>query len=425
MVAGGAEDGRKTVTAIRTIGLAGLALATLVPAAAAATGGESASGRMWVARRGWQPLAGPAAPPAETWTREIAPFDDRHAYLAEGALLVTGESDESGTSVTRIDVANGDDLWTVERPDVTGEFQLGTASDRLITLRTAGSATGEAVTVLAAEDGSTVWSGEVDSPLQVATDELLLLGGIAIDLSSGAERWRRDDLLLDVSGSAITFETSLLTGDEATFGIVDPATGDELWTQPRPEYSDVAVLDDVVVRTEDRPGDLDGATGYDASSGEVLWQADLPPVGRANTTLISDDLALVAPGGGGQGAAVVDVHTGDVMWTTRTVESARGYEYDGVPIVVATIDGATSVLDGATGEVRIEVSADQAALAPSGLVATDGSAVLGSDVTNGDEQWRIVLAADDIFRAGNLFDGGFWTIRNEYDTPTLIGYTDT
>lgn len=256
----------------------------------------SEAGRVYF-QEGNELLARDAATGALLWARPVrhAPSPPPTTLLARDGRVYLSETD----SVMAIDGATGHTIWTMH-PD------------------------SQAV-VAPALDATTLYTGQRGLPVVYA-----------LDLSSGAVRWRVNigtgfTFPALVGGIAVRGDTAYVTmqrrfdpnGVASAGVLVALATSDghELWryetTSHQAEFFDAPILTDrLVIVNEFTPGNL---LAIDIGTHQLAWQS---PVGGA-VGMVRIGNVIVSAGVDAQVHAV-DIATGTSLWTGPTGSSAFG-----------------------------------------------------------------------------------------------------
>lgn len=412
---------------VLAVGVGGNAPAdTVSPGESPAGGvGDGSDDRQWDPVNGWQDLhAVPADPPTPAW--DLAVDDGMNAtYWADADIVVDARRANGAVAVERIDIATGEPMWSVS-VDLNGPLNLGlTPGNSAVVVEADTPAFDVELAILDITDGRLIWQGPSDVGWTSATDDLVIVEGLAIDRASGDERWRYDYYNVTVRDGAVLAEVDNDIGDitDNYFAVLDPATGQERWRAPQPLFSDLHVIGKTVIVTYDNLDRPDEATAFDLATGAEQWRVELPPVGRAHVTPISDDLALVSAGGGvgDPGVAVLDVTTGAVVWQSSVdTEFSVGMELGGIPYIIVEDDDGYVVRDGTTGDRVTELELDEVNPVQGGVMGRDGDDVVMVGLPDGAEQWRITVSSDESF--DDPIPGGFLTYRPDDEAYVLSGY---
>lgn len=407
-------------------GLVAVTAVAALPAAATAGSTPDTPGddRRWDRETGWFPLpAMPAAAPSPSWTVETALSDTEAYWISDGSFVTIGPA-AAGAEVTSIDPADGSAAWTTEvglgeRP------RVATQAPGVLVVEDAEGA-------MALIDPAT---GAVLHDAPTGAEDLWTAAGLtivreadavtAIDPATGEQRWESARRIRG-NGGHLVFTTAA-SDAAAEFGVIDPETGAERWAAPLPLFSDVHALETMVVHTVDEDGPTDTATGYDLETGELRWQVELDGLGRTQVAALTDELAVVVPGGGDPDPQlhVVDVTSGEVRWSLDGPEgdSAIGFVVGSAPYV-ATISGdGLTVRAGDTGDVVVDGDADRAAVVAGGVLVLADRTIRMIELPSGDERWSVELADGEDHYAGGAVDGGFVTERVDGDAVIVTGYT--
>ncbi len=292
-----------------------------------------------------------------------------HAVAATPRLVVTSE-DRCGDSAPGVLVArsidSGQEAWRLPMR----VFGVGGRPDRTL-LR----GTGQGVIVLVTESGRLS----------------------AIDLASGATKWTTD-------GSAYTGDTSTLVlvaspPEPALRRVValDRSTGSERWRYDAPtgrtiQYAPVIDSGVVVVTL----GTFDGRSeprvvGLEEATGKELWEQPFGP-SSDNDILVGDGVVV-----GGSGA--LNVRTGETLWRFDKARPAQAMPVsDGN--VYAVEPPRLRVLSAQKGTVRWETDLRPVAAGDGVLIAASGDAEMpfrALDAATGAERWRSNLPRDGWF----------------------------
>lgn len=245
----------------------------------------------------------------------------------DGVLVAAGESDVVG-----YDAATGAALWCRPRSLLAPSF--ATVSGTLVLIRTA-----EGVDAVDGRSGETVWSAAV-GPVE-GGEQLSVRGGEVLIL--GNEVLRRPDeapelpkpvrARLDVStGAAIdgpveapaNQQVDDLTAVTVTAGfdemvVSDPVSGIERWRVGTPFQTSV-ILDRDLVLVSSLGVRQPRVVAYDAASGAVRWEADIP----SPAILVSRDLVV---SGRAEDLVALDRDTGRQLWEARYDTPGRSERY--------------------------------------------------------------------------------------------------
>lgn len=399
---------------IERVAAAGLAIALLLSAAASTdvAAAALAADRAWDDALGWVALPRMASSaPQHRWTVE-AGDDDDHAYALSRDVLVVAERDATTVSVQRIDLLTGEQMWSAASVGV-GPLEVEIAPDGTTVFLTIGHPTESVTTtVIDAEVGTVLWSAGDALGAVALTPDLVMVGGGAYDRSTGAERWRHDVAYL--RDGAVVYEdvpdATQGADDAGSFGLLDPITGRELWRQPRlHRLVDIWVINDTVVIAGGAV-----ASAFDRQDGQPRWSVEFASLRRAHVSAISDELLLLAPGGGDafSSAMVVDRASGAVQWHEPAgVFGALGFELGARPYVLSLEnDDSYHVRDGETGET-LRLNDSWSTGVAGGLLADESGAVVFRGLPGSVDRWSVRIA--DLERLFRPIAAGF--VTREYD----------
>jgi len=348
--------------------------ASLIPSASewATFGGDGMN-------TGATPVSASDDPLVHRWTAEypddllIGTTESFAAVVAEGRVFTYRRETATTDGVERnaivaLDSESGDLLWTasIQVFDNSGEipdaFHAGTVTDG--TLYVCSSRPGEAA----------------DAVLAIGTD-------------SGDHEWTTE-IEGEAQGSPAVIDGVVYVSGSATVYTLDAATGEKMWAGDVGSYTgSVATDGDRVIAV---PGDR--LVAFDAKTGELLWETELPSViNDRDSPVLADDLVVYVHEHTG---FAIDAATGDVLWRTdsEAVDGPKPAVADGVAVFVDNGDGESTVralaLD--DGSTVWETSLDTEVWAPPVLttdrvyLAAAGQTLYGLDVDDGsviDERW--------------------------------------
>ncbi len=377
----------------------------------------------------------PAVPGAAPTLRWNIPLGTGGEFDVADEVVAIAEPVGSGVTVRRLDLASGTPVWSVDvagagagasiEVDVTGPPGAAVVAVLARAATPDGTPGATRLSVLDAADGRVLHTAESDGSLFVdATADLVVAGSpvagtVAVDRATGQVRWQTPESV-EVSDSRLIIES--ITGladavglpadaaDDWTGGetngavqVLDPASGSPVWEMARPFFSETSVVGDLLVLTEDRSGESDTVTGYEAATGAQRWQSpNVRTVGRPDVAWLGADAVLVQNGEPYGPAKALDRATGALRWTTpASVEMVLSI--GGEPVVVAFDDSSLAsemTLLGANG-APTATSALQVAgtgsVAPAdgALYAVAGDAVVALGLPTLAERWRVPAAIEE------------------------------
>lgn len=455
-------------------------------AAASSPAEPDTTTRRWSSLRGWAELpAQPSSAPTEQWASGDA-LDDFIVWrtITLGTRLVLLQEAGGDLDVRGVDLTSGRVLWSTvvelsddhtDRDLLGSVFEVGTDAiligafrDDLVSAdgpspadtATAGTAAPDSKpayvsAVVDVATGTVLWHDIDENRDDCCTDvaltaDVVVIDGEATDRQTGERLWAGGG---DYTGVGDTLLMASGFGDDDPgFGAVDPATGRPVWWEDADDDGRVNrrvhLADDTVLHMRD--GDDPIIEGYDLVSGSSLWTlrfAELPESLHEHSitvTALGDGLALLdnsdawsVNGFERDGAAVVDLRSGTVLWSVDDgVAIGPSLDHGGQPLVLRSDDTVYSVLDGRSGEPLTTLPCPNddpfAPITPvdGGVLCTtarrEGDEVLGYSTAmigfDGTERWRVDL--DGRERVIAPIPGGFVTGRQPADgTAQLVGYT--
>ena len=333
-----------------------------------------------------------------------------------------------GTNTGATAVSASDDplvhRWTAEYPDdllvgTTEPFAAIVAGGRVFTYRREVSTTDgvdrNAVVALDGESGDRLWTASirafdgpgaipdafhagtvVDGTLYVCSsrpgeEESDAVLAIAVD--SGEREWTTE-IEGEAQGSPAVVDGVMYVSGSATVYALDAATGEKMWAGDAGSYTgSVATDGDRVIAV---PGDR--LVAFDAKTGELLWETELPSVvNDRESPVLADGLVVYVHEYTG---FAVDAATGDVVWQTdsEAVDGPKPAVADDVAVFIDNGDGeatvrALALADGSTvweTTLGTEVRASPVLTSDRVYLAAAGQTLYGLDVTDGsviDERW--------------------------------------
>ena len=272
--------------------------------------------------------------------------------------------------------------------------------------------------------GNTVAVAQVDATL------------LGLDLETGEERWHAplgtdlEPQAAAIFASVATDAGDFLVGDQNLFGAFDAATGTPLWTDnPVHEGRDsqslaaIAIADDIAVGVFNRA--IGGVGAWDRATGRPLWRInDARTTAIDATPVISNGLVYVV--NGMSDVFAIELATGAARWQTRLDPTGFdwGYATIGTPaiahgiLVVPTLYGDLVGLDAASGRVQWRVTGQPAPIRATHYRGKREGGWEASPVITGDLVW----AADT---SGELYALELRTGRTLWrvpmQTPVLAG----
>lgn len=305
--------------------------------------------------------SGIADDPRVAWERQ---FDQSNLFRFHGCSLVDDRLFVPAHDRLRaLSTETGDTLWTIELPMDRPDRHTQLDSAARIHGDTCLLASMASIYAVSVETGRSRWRFDLDSSI----DGITLLGNtafvtarsdgrhslVAIDATSGRERWKSDGRWVPL---AATDETVVVQSyphrpDGQRLAAFDPETGTRRWTSTEPldtrrslDLRDgVAVADGTVVVT-----DAGSLIGYDGQSGERRWERSLGE--EASTYLdriaVTGDIYVVQP----DRNRVRCVSTaGESVWERELPRAEHGISAGAEHVYVARRDGV-AVLEPDTGD---------------------------------------------------------------------------
>ncbi len=367
-------------------------------------------------RRPWPQLGGSAtragviadeiAPPlAARWTTQLGGHAATAAPVIAGGLAIVAVMDlEDGDAggLVAIGLDTGDIRWRVvtERPIHAGPVVAGT------------------YVVVPQIDGTV----------------------LALDLASGAERWRHQPTdVIDRRGAAVfagglVDAGDVIVGGQRHLAALDATTGAIGWsidpsgiTEDFVTMAPLAADDGVVVGVVNLG--LGGVIGLERATGRVLWRLDdLRWFGIQAAPVIRDGVVYVVTGA--LEAAALDLHTGEERWATFldhagfdwAIAAAGTPAIAGDMLVVPTMWGALFGLDTVTGDIRWSSAAAVGPLRTTHYRGRGEAGFAGAPLITGDIVWAADTSGQLVAR--DLATGeALWT--HGLGAPVLAGLATT
>lgn len=374
---------------------------------------------------------------ATLWTADVSDQILESPIVTGDTLLVSGQSDESGT-LTALDRKTGETRWSKSFSPRWKYTDMATSDGSVVLRRNplAGADSEPMLQGVSPSSGEIVWEVPARSkswgvPVRDEQNRLFLeLRGngreqvMAVDGKTGGVLWTREG---EVWGQPQVSASGLLVAARDGVAMVDSQTGETRWSQSCPQIREPLMTPESIVVTTARTDDAPGSRllGLDPETGREKWHYDTP------------HLTGVAPGPEGQllhhayklnqqGVPQYYVHaldnqTGEPLWSLELgSESVQGVGADsegrvavavtrgrqkellmvkdgellwrqpveGVGMAVVGNGASTAVLDrqgitvydSATGEYQAQVTANAPATNYDGGVSSDGRiAVSGID----------------------------------------------
>lgn len=312
----------------------------------------------FVARTEPSPFRGGRLRFSERWSREVEALDANAIFTSGEHVIV------ATTKLTlALERSTGEVVWSLPSARAT-TLLLGRTLLRLLP---------EGGGELLDTDAGQVYA-RCDSSLRLHNSTLALFAGggdlppvailsesgkhlVAIDLRTGAPRWRfrgraHGQLRAQRAGRVL-----LVTGGDGCIDALDVASGEVVWrhTEPVRFCAAPAVWSDMVVAASGELGGSQGALhAVELFSGKALWRQDLaqPPSGE----LISTQELVLVPTGGSRDARLYafDPAAGSCKWHRHDPgldNGGRGLEVEDT-LIVNTPAGRCSAIELQTGETR-------------------------------------------------------------------------
>lgn len=237
---------------------------------------------------------------------------------------------------------------------------------------------GASVYALGVADGQPRWRYDVNSSI----DGVVLLGNtlylsarvgseyalIAVDATSGTQRWRRDrrfvPLAADVDRLVVAEYDTVWNLGDSRLTAVDPESGRRLWQSdhralsPSFALGTVALADDTVWHVADKQ-----LTAVNAATGDVRWSKSLADdsASRGNRLAVADAVYVIEPEVTQLTAFELD---GRRRWSRGLDGAEYGISVGGETVYAATQTGVEAVA-ATSGETRFRV--DPASTAGDGM----------------------------------------------------------
>ncbi len=222
-------------------------------------------------------------------------------------------------------------------------------------------------------------------------------------------------------------------GEEAT----EPPSDAVVWRAASAALGPVTASDELVTyMTEDDEGAL-AVVALDAVDGAQRWQAPveleasvdyLRTLPRIQHRSDAGVVVTVADDGSGQEVVALDIEDGTPVWSFEVVELVREFVVE--ERYVAThwdSDGQTTrALELTTGEERWAVTDTQAVHVDDGVVVGvdfTEAAIVGLDLVDGEERWRLPVFTDEANEAG-VVNYGLRERSGAVIFETLQGFRD-
>lgn len=263
-------------------------------------------------------------------------------------------------------------------------------------------------------------------PLAMGDDTLFVDddGLAAIDVETGAERWRFESVGVVGARWAIVSDDTLYAvrwDKSPSVYAVDVVAGTERWRRDvgRNVKQPPALADGTLVV-------LNGSqlVALDVETGQQEWQTE-PEQGEkvpelnieGSPPVVADGTVFLGSFDASGHVLALDAATGEVVWREPVYHRVRGpvAVADG-DVYVAGRDGSVTSLSASDGTITWQESFDARELTPPAIA--DGTLYLGSDsgsvsaldAANGGEHWRFQTRAVDL---------GDWTARG-LDSPPVV-----
>ncbi|ODU04859.1 MAG: hypothetical protein ABS81_08995 [Pseudonocardia sp. SCN 72-86] len=414
---------RIVATGAVALALAGCGANSTDPAPAPPTAGPPpASAQVWSREEGFVDAPRvPAAEPVKHWAADV-PVGAETAVSATG-VVVRAVPDGDGTRVERLDLATGAVAWQGTAPGAPSQVTISGAAAPVVVVETGDPRT---VTVFDAADGRVLWQApEDEGGLADALPDLLLVRAIsrttAIDRATGVRRWQVPyDVTARGGGLVVDGQADSATLSSVD-GVADPATGQPLWTQTNPLFTDVTIVGGLFVRTADVEPGPDTVTAFDPATGVQRWTAAVDGIGRASVAPLADDTLLIAGGGGpGLGTVAVSATDGRVLWRADR-PLATVLRLDGRTSVVQYDSYRVGIADARTGEVRTATTTGFADIAGGAFYTPDDQDVTATDLRDLAPRWR-VAGVGDVYGM-DAVPGGFVAVVGSAEPRSLVAYT--
>lgn len=242
---------------------------------------------------------------------------------------------------------------------------------------------------------------------------------IGVDRSSGAQRWSyKVGHVFGGPPAAVTGD-SVVVGAErpGTVAVLDLTTGGERWrvddlgvgTQP-------AVTDGAVIAAVYDDSDAGRVIAWDLADGQQRWSVEIPR-SLLNPPVVSGDLVLVggARTSGDAAITAIDLSNGEPRWETPLPGTFVASLQVGQQVVAAANDGgihALSTPDGSQLWTAQPGLTGDLTLVDELLLVELGDEVVAYGAVDGTQRWR-VQSADRASPADQLVDGMIWIAEPE------------
>lgn len=343
-----------------------------------------------------QPGPAPDEPIAELWRFTGSGYTSLHAPLVSGEVAITiGESDDRRTIIA-LDKRTGELIW--QRPMSAETLDAFAIAGDLLFLQ-ANDGSPQALT---AADGEDAWTSEAaigESPESIVTDgdRVFVTNDdrtVAVEARSGDALWEArpfpgGEPSIAALAYGILFAVS--SGDGEGVIALDVATGAERWRHSRPGGSlsvPGTANDEVFVGHYDAGESGQGWVALDARSGTPLWES--PTDGPALFGVATADTFYACAN---DGMVALDVLSGASLWSQPSTCSGMTVTDDAVTVASGDPNGHTLTSLSLAGEPLWSYDIDGAFDEISGLAVDDGVIHVGT-TSRSDRAELIALSGE-------------------------------
>lgn len=338
----------------------------------------------------------PDEPIAELWRFDGSSYRSLQPPLVTDDLAITvGDNDEQRTIIA-LDKRTGALVW--QRPMSEESLDTFAIADDLVFLRTDDGSP----RALTAADGEEAWTSEAaigESPQDIVTDgERVVVTDddrtVAVEARSGDALWEArpfpgGELSVAALADGVLFAVS--GGDGEGVIALDVATGAERWRHSRPGGSlsvPGTANDEVFVTHYDDGENGQGWVALDARSGTPLWES--PTDGPALFGVATADTFYACAN---DGMVALDVLSGASLWSQPSTCSGMTVTDDAVTVASGDSDDHILISLSLAGEPRWSYDIDGAFDEISGLAVDDGVIHVGT-TSRSDRAELIALSGE-------------------------------